>query len=63
MEDLFKAWLTQTHPDVWIDNEERTYRLMFSAYQEGYEEGKVAKADDSFLDMLGNDDCGDACKI
>ena len=63
MEDLFRSWVKENHPDVIIDDDERVYRLMFSAFMEGYEEGKVAKADDSFLDMLGNDDCGDACKI
>lgn len=63
MDELFKRWLYDNHPDLVVDNTESVIRLMKEAYEEGYETGKVSKADDSFLDMLGNDDCGDACKI
>lgn len=45
MEDLFRSWVRENHPDVIIDDEGRVYRLMFSAFMEGYETGKVDKID------------------
>lgn len=61
MEDLFRSWVRENHPDVIIDDEGRVYRLMFSAFMEGYEEGRVAKADDSFIGLIDNNDCVDGC--